>query len=325
MKKEIIIPFLLFLLMLIAFNQTYYYFDNQAIKSPPEYDENKVTEGFGLNIYTNTTPASFLNITQHLQKNESMEGRVQITNAIHQKNDYLIMVLVDYKSVNFSINGMKNKTHIVTQGPMISQIYTFEIENLTAGFHDVIILTFLNPYEHSLNKEYRRATDFALMGAIRMNVLVENNLKPAADFKHVEILCNTSYPLEGILVNKEACSPNMWTSENVTQGEKLDYSINIGNNKKTEQRTFAIIQFLDYEQIPLNHNETELVYLGQLNNSEKGSIPASLIVPKEKGVHELIVVWISDPYENVEMSPGVRNTDLEGRAEPSIRIGLNVE
>lgn len=99
----------------------------------------------------------------------------------------------------------------------------------------------------------------------------------------------------------------------------------IGNNKKTGQRTFTVVQFLNYEQIPLNHDETEFVYLGQLNNSEKGSIPASLTVPEKKGVHELIVVWISDPYGNIETSLGVKNTNLEGRIEPSIRMGLNVE
>lgn len=37
----------------------------------------------------------------------------------------------------------------------------------------------------------------------------------------------------------------------------------MGNNKKTGQRTFAIIQFLDYEQIPLNYGETDMVYTGR--------------------------------------------------------------
>ncbi len=332
MKNIILFSFFFFLLILTGLHYflvdtsdwNAVFSDKQTIESIG-YDENSVTESFGLSIFSNTKPLSAMNLTQYLQENESLEGSLQITNAINQKNEYLIMALVDYKLVPFSVNGSKNNTHIVTLDSMETQLYPFEIENLTAGFHDILILTFLNPNQHSLNREYRISTDFALMGRIRLNALVENNTKPVIEYQHLRKLCNASYPLEGILVNQQPCSPKMWLAENVTAGDKLDYFINIGNNRRQEQRTFAIIQFLDYEQIPLDLEKNDFVYLGKLNNGEKVSIPASLIVPKEKGVHELIVVWILDPYADVEKSPGVRNKEIEKREEPSIRIGLNVE
>lgn len=298
-------------------------FDNGTLKTV-EYDEKTVKESFGFGVYTSYDPVIGMNLTQFLEKNESLEGYLQVTNAMNNKNEYLLFALVDYRQVPFYINGEKNLTHIVDLNSMESMFYSFEIDKLSTGNHDLLLGAFLNPHEDSLDRDYRMDTDFALMGSKRLSVSVGNNSKPFYAFEKPDTICTSPYPLEGLLVNKEPCSPKAWLTENVTKNEILDYFINIGNTKKRDKRTFAIVQFLDYEQIPLDQNNSEYVYLGTLEDGDKGSISASLAVPNNTGVHELIVVWISDPYENLEILPGIRNTDLEGRVEPSIRIGLNV-
>lgn len=299
------------------------FFKNATIKSV-EYNENKVSESFGFGIYHSYNPLVGMNLTQFLKENESFEGYIRITNAMNKENKYLLFALVDYKAVSFYVNGTKNQTHLVNLSPMEDNFYYFNINNLSPGYHNLFLGAFLNPYGHSLDMNYRLGTDFIFMGSKRLNIVVENGSTPMPAFRRFEIFCASSYVLEGLLVNKESCSSKAWITENVTKKEKLEYFINIGNNDKRNQRTFAVIQFLNYTQIPIRHNTSEYVYFGYLNKGQKGSFPASLIAPNSTGINELIVVWISDPYENLEISPSIRNTNLEGRAEPSIRVGLNV-
>ncbi|MDQ1252240.1 MAG: hypothetical protein QG646_1358 [Euryarchaeota archaeon] len=332
MKNKIILPLFFFLLMMIAFqffpnshasDRTMNLFGNKTVKSM-ENDENKVSEGFGFGVYHNQVPLVGMNITQHLKVNENFEGYLNIANEIKKGNQYLLFALLDYKQIPFYINGSKNETHLVSLGPMEGHFYPFKIDGLSPGSHDLLIGVFLNPYNHSLNSRYRYDTDFSMMGSKRLNVIVGNGSTSMPEFKKPKTFYQSSNFLEGLLVNKEPFSAKSWLVEDVKKNETLEYYINIGNSSRKNQRTFAIVQFLDYKQIPIMQNTSDYVYFGRINKSEEGAIPASLIVPDKNGVHELIVVWVSDPYENLEISPGKLNTNLEGRVEPSIRIGLNV-
>jgi len=68
-------------------------------------------------------------------------------------------------------------------------------------------------------------------------------------------------------------------------------------------------------------NDKELTVFGKLKRGEKRAFFANLTFPKEGGVHELMVIWVLDPYEKLETSSGVR-AKIDARVEPSIRIGL---
>lgn len=333
-RKQIVLIFFIFFIGMIYYNffisnlamkPTYVMeiFENHSIKLV-EYDDNRVSESFGFGIYHSYNPLIGMNLTQFLKENESFEGYLRITNAMNKGNQYLLFALVDYRAVPFYINGTQNQTHLINLNPMEDSFYFFKIDNLSTGYHDLLLGTFLNPYVHSLDENYRVSTDFAFMGSKRLNIIIGNGSTPFPEFRNSGIFCESSYALEGLLVNKKTCSSNAWLTENIKKDEKLEYFVNIGNNERRNQRTFAVIQFLDYKQIPIKHNTSEYAYFGYLNKGKKGSIPASLITPNNTGVSELIVVWVSDPYENLEISPGIRNLNLEGRVEPSIRVGLNV-
>lgn len=329
--KKIFFPLLFFLAITVgyyfSYNNTPDYIiklsENNTVKSVV-YDESKVSESFGFGVYRSYNPLIGMNLTRFLKENESFEGYIKITNAINEENQYLLFALVDYRITPFYINGIKNQTHLINLSPMQDNLYPFKIDNLSFGYHDLLLGVFLNPYEHSLKRKYRMSTDFALMGSKRLNIIVGNGSIQRPEFKNLGITCESSYVLEGLLVNMKPCSTDAWLTENVTKMEKLEYFINIGNTERRNQRTFAVIQFLDYKQIPIKYNTSEYAYFGYLNKGKKGSIQASLSTPNSTGVSELIVVWISDPYENLDISPGIRNLNLEGRVEPSIRVGLNV-
>ncbi|WP_214041047.1 hypothetical protein [Methanoculleus sp.] len=60
-----------------------------------------------------------------------------------------------------------------------------------------------------------------------------------------------------------------------------------------------------------------------LEAGEKISIPASITVPEEEGVHELMVLWVPAPYQQLEGANRVsRDLGQWPWTEPSIRVGL---
>nr|CBH37162.1 hypothetical protein BSM_06390 [uncultured archaeon] len=78
------------------------------------------------------------------------------------------------------------------------------------------------------------------------------------------------------------------------------------------------------EPIPINVNGSELVIFGKFEPDEFVAIPASLIVPEEKGVHELLVLWFPAPYKKLEISPGVKARFEQWPWTKTRRVGLNV-
>ena len=131
-------------------------------------------------------------------------------------------------------------------------------------------------------------------------------------------------PCEEAFLTKEPCSARLWLTEDVEPGELLNYTINIAGADENPA-TFAMMALLNYEPIPINVNGSELVIFGEFEPGEKVAIPASLIVPEEKGVHELLVLWFPVPYKRLETSPGVRVLIEQWPwTKTSTRVGLNV-
>lgn len=277
--------------------------------------------GFGFYQIINNTINPF-NHTIYLN-NRSLEGYMAIDNHFNHENQYLVLAFIDYNSTPFYYDGNVSSIHIINISPMnLSQGY-FNITNIPDGFHDILLLAFLDPYNHSLDDGYRLDTDNSDMGRWRFNVICENDTKPDVEFKDQYSNCNSSNILNGLLVSKESFSNNVFLSKNVTSNEKLHYFINVGNTGN-DSKNYTIIQLLDYKQIPINYSESEdYVYYGSIKSGERSSIPVELLVPDSSGVHELIIIWATNPYENIWTLNGTKN-NIQLDSKPSARIGLNV-
>ena len=290
------------------------------------YDEKTVSENFGFGIYNSPNLTDGMQRSQYLNPGSNFSGWLSIANAMYDSNQYMVFALLDYKQQRFFFNNQTDKLHLVNLSKFEEKFYYFQINNISEGFHDIAIILVLTSYEHSLNKDYRYSTDMGRMGDRRLNLFV-GDVNDTNDtrirYTECDVSCQSSYVLNGLLVNKEPCSPKAWFFDDVVAGDELDYFVNVGNDDET-LRTFALMVFLDYKQIPLNLNSDEkLTIFGKLRQGEKISYHANLTLPDEEGVHELMIVWILDPYEKMETSPGVR-AKINTRVEPSIRIGLNV-
>lgn len=296
------------------------------------YTPGSVGESFGLGLYDapDHTPQHPMHYSQTLAENELLNGYFFISNQIAENNSFLIFCLMDYNQTPFVCdNEEKGVLHKVLLSPFEERFVRFSLDSPGKGVHDFEIFALLKTDQHSLNKSFRRSTDFSYLGSKRLNLFVEDETFPEVRYMNFSSIsarnCGSDYPInDGVLLTKEPCSTKGWFTENAKAGDVLHYWINLAADKRYPV-SFAVITLLDYIQVPLKSNMQEKVWFGYLPAGEKISVPASIVVPYEEGVHELMVIDIPVPYQRLETSPGVSAQFQQWTwTEPSIRVGLNV-
>jgi hypothetical protein len=339
MKHEKSVAVLIIALIVISFGvMVLLFYDNEIApqwkmehnesERITEYDINRVGESFGIGLFDSPigTKESGMGYSKFLNPGEDFKGHLFVSNQMYEENDFLIFCLLDYKQVPFKFDEEdKQVLHTIHLEPFEERFYSFDLGKIEKGGHDFEIVAIMKPYEHSLNRTFRFSTDFSYLGSMRKNLFVSDLNLPVINYTNISaISCSSEYPLNnGILITKEPCSAKAWLTEEVKPGERLNYTINVAADREYPV-SFAIMVLLDYEQVPINVNGSNSVLFGKLDAGEKVSIPASITVPDDEGVHELMVVWFTDPYERLETSPGVR-AHIRAGTEPSIRVGLNVK
>jgi len=336
---------LIFLVAMLLFNSgtgSFWRFEfNESNQSESRltYDPERVGEGgielgesFGIALLDAPigTKEHGMRKSQFLNPGENLSGYLSVSNQMHDAYDYLVFCLLDYRQVPFTFNNETGQIlHKIHLEPYEASFYPFELAEIEDGGHDFEIVVIFRPYENSLNETFRRSTQGGHLGSMRLNLFVGNYSDlPAVNYTNMSAIsccsCGPEYPHgEGMFLTKEPCSNQLWLTEDVEPGELLNYTINAGTNEVPV--TFAMMVLLDYKPIPINVNGSELVIFGKFEPEESVAIPASLIVPEEKGVHELLVLWFPVPYKRLETSPGVRVLIEQWPwTVSSTRVGLNV-
>ena len=336
---------LIILLAMLLFNSgtgSFWRFEfNESNQSESRltYDPERVGEGgielgesFGIALLDAPigTKEHGMRKSQFLNPRENLSGYLSVSNQMHDAYDYLVFCLLDYRQVPFTFNNESGQIlHKIHLEPYEAGFYPFELAEIEDGGHDFEIVVIFRPYENSLNETFRRSTRGGHLGSRRLNIFVGNYSDlPAVNYTNMSVMsccsCGSEYMHgEGMLLTKEPCSKQLWLTEDVEPGGLLNYTINAGTYEYPV--TFAMIVLLDYKPIPLNVNGTDLVIFGKFEPVEFVAIPASLIVPEEKGVHELLVLWFPVPYKRLETSPGVIvRFEQWSWCVSSTRVGLNV-
>lgn len=309
-------------------------FNDSGNEKMTTYDQNGTKENFGIGLYN--TPIHDANYSMHysksLQSNESLDGYLFMSNQMNAKNEFLVFCLLDYNQVPFTNeNGSTQVLQVIPLGAHEERFLYFNVGNVSKGVHDFEIFMIMKPNEHSIDENFRRSTDFSLLGSRRINVFVNDSVfkEPVyADFDPQSYTpsCGSQYPVNnGIMITKKPCSTITWFIENITtHSGTLDYSINAAADNKYPV-SFGLIALLDYKQIPVQDAGKSKAIFGNLARGQKISIPAKVIVPSERGIHELMVIWLPAPYHKLEGTPGKISNITEGIwSTPSMRVALNI-
>jgi len=248
----------------------------------------------------------------NIQKGDSFKKIISVGNMIDTEREYKIILFVDYKQCDFTADGQIGSEYNFKVGNHEKALIPIEINDLQEGFHDIFFIIVKYPDIKSLDEDFRMSTDMGNLLFIRFNVLVNSDTLPTFIFTKFDNATPTVF--DGLLLSKEKDKLQVWLSEEAIYKDTVDFNIHVGNETYSEEQEFAVVTLLDWKQVDFYNNQ-EVVFF-TVDNGEKIYIPASINVPNNQGINDLVSILIHNPYEPLD----IYNKDIE----TGIRIGINV-
>lgn len=256
---------------------------------------------------TNDTGEAFQPVCQE------NDGNLSGAFTFRSSDDLLLLALVDYNVTPFYYNGSYGRSHFISAAPgATGGFYStgqFCVPGLQGGLHDVYIAVVMNPYESSGEAGGSRK----IIGESR-EVIVGNGTWPAPVFRNRSSSRYATYLKDetgtsGLLTEAPLSGPLPAVINSQPVGLE-EYYVNVPQrpvNNTILNTSFAIVQLLDYEQIPVRQDAPDLVYYGWMNDSDSCSVRLSLKAPDSPGPHQITVLLLSDPYDSMELTPDAVN------------------
>ncbi len=181
---------------------------------------------------------------------------------LNQKNaeTYLFTCLIDYRQTPCSFEDNKKMTilYSINMAENEDRLIKFETSQLPDGSHDFAILVFASPEQHNLDDKFRLSTDLKYFYAARavLHVGIPPYSPPVMDFEAGEARNYSESKNNGVVINTVPDSRIIpaWFSQNVKQGEIIDYYIHLANDTGPDQ-TYVVMSFLDFLQISVSKNQ----------------------------------------------------------------------
>jgi hypothetical protein len=235
--------------------------------------------------------------------------------TVEPSADCLLMAMVDYRVVPFYFNGSYNTTHYLSGSPTDKYPGVFSVTNLSEGFHDVILLGLVSPYNYT-SDAWGMSYRLPMAGTLRFNVIVGNATKPSVFVENRSTAVNTVYSSDNRMfsaLSKKPFDNRMPFKEALKPGAAFDYYVNVGHglvDREIRNTGLAIVQLLDYRQLPVRYDAADYVYYGYIDRSENCSVHMSFKAPETVGLHRLVNIVVTDPYADLETVTGAMNTAI---------------
>lgn len=242
----------------------------------------------------------------------NFNSTIAISNQNSQKKNYLLLFLVNFEQRNVIINGEKMSKFKLSLDSKEAAFVPFRIDGLDDGLNELSFILIPDPDTQNLEEKYRFSTDLSHVITQRINIVVNKLYTPKISFNKYNSIKNLP-SLDGALVSKSnELVP--WLSENTHGESNIHYKIHVGNNT-SKNKHFALIIFLNWEQITINNSIVEY-----------GKVPPNSIVTIDskignvnklmRGVSNFTVLYIPEPYRNIEES------DFDSQILPTTRVGI---
>jgi hypothetical protein len=221
-----------------------------------------------------------------------------------EQTTFLVTVLLDYRQVPFELDGRYGLLHEVTIPPNLDVELPMRVDIEGWGAHDLIVVAFADPHNHSMDPDYRDTMAQRFVGR-RAVIVVGSPEEPA---RHLTPDVTGSPPPPGVTFGLRvafatasethpAIDPEqqMFLAEG-QRNKKFPYRIWVSNYHGQAAVNYALTLFLDFHQIKLNGKDVLNVHL---EAGHEVLIDTELILPAEPGVHELQIVYVMDPYRSI--------------------------
>lgn len=224
--------------------------------------------------------------------------------SAEQTTTVLLSVLLNYEQVPFELNEQKSLLHEVVVEPGGDLELPLKVEMEEPGIHDVIVLAFADPYNTSLDYDYRSSMRSKQLVGRRARVVVGGLEAPARRLPS---------PVQGTPVPPEvdlnlriafaqAADGDVHPSQRqlyvatTSPGEVFDFQIWASNLGVEQETSYAVVLLFNYHQLPLKDEDLVLVHLAP---NEEAVIDERISLPSVPGVYQMQMVYVFDPYLSI--------------------------
>lgn len=231
---------------------------------------------------------------------------------IDVERTYKLLVFANYAQVDFSVdNDPAAGSFDFTTAAQEHVQHTIKVSGLKDGFYDLLLLVVKDPYNDSLDEEYRKQTELSHMVSMRYSLQVgtEDGLTLDHDFKVYENVADTT--LSRVFLNNQRDLMRLLVLD-CNQADQPELYLHIGNSS-AQSKNYASFLLYDWEQAPIGEND---VLYSSVPSSSRMVLPFKLQTVGAKGVHNLTAVCVEAPYHKASIEDALPTI--------SNRIGIKV-
>lgn len=259
---------------------------------------------------------------------DTFEPFLVLINNTDQPKTFLVTLMLNYRQVPFTFNDQPGLLHLIDIPPFNDIYFPISVQISDPGRHDIQAIMFENPFNLRMDYGFREDIRGYAMGQ-RIALTVGDDHTPARTFDVLD-LEKHPVPDEGISLDVMfRNSLQNQASDNALPHRELIYTdtmqleqpyplqIIITSNDKYDAGIKAVMPFLNYRQIAL---EGQDVIVTSLGIQEEAFFNTELILPEERGVHQLQAIYLVEPYANM-----LENKELSPFVKGSMRVAFIVE
>lgn len=248
----------------------------------------------------------------NMDRNEKFNRILSAANYYEYDIDFSMVILVDFMQTDFKTEGKEKASfYDFTVKAGEAEQVEFSISDLEEGNHNVNILLFRDLDNHSLENEFRKATDFSNFITYSCLLQVGQGAEDLEKYNFSEVTeTKENTTIDAIALNQEENAFSLCSSLSLEEARESFY-IHVGNTGKDEKK-YAIVLFDGKQVIPING---EMATFISLKAESMADIKFSIKELDKSQIHELTAV-------RFVMNEGRGETI---RVDNSSRIGINLK
>jgi hypothetical protein len=260
----------------------------------PPFDLAQAPEGtMALMVYSESRTADPL--TFAVEAGKGFEGEFAFGNLSGSEMDFVLLCLVDYVQTPCASDEGETTQRFALKNRE-QERGRLALKPLAAGLHDLVLVVFFQPDNHSVDERFRQDSRFMYIFR-RVNLLVGDSRQPPAveyrAFDEPDTFAKQGMNVLALTQEKIAepwASP--WLRSTLSAGQATPFNVWVNNVQQTPAR-LAVVALLDYEQVALTDKGP--VLYGELAGQSRADIAGS-VAPGKAGQQEFLVLLIENPY-----------------------------
>lgn len=213
----------------------------------------------------------------------------------------LVSVFLDYRQVEFRMDGRQGLLHYVEIPPDVDLETPIEVPIEGAGWHDLFVVVFRSPGQHPEAEGSRVPPHLAVGG--RRTVVCSGSCTPVPTAP-TDLL--TGQPVEGHIMNVWAFA--LFANDSRPPGHRLllvsdevcesQYELELwASNPSEEMRDYLVISLMDYRQVVFD--SSSVLHL-RMPPASQFFVSGRVLAPLTPGMHEFQFISIADPYRDLD-------------------------